>query len=188
MSDRKARLAALAARAGRSKKPNEGAREAEDVVAVENDPKVSFRNYTPNDTSLNDNNNKDDEPPAKRQRQEENRKQEEATDKKTESSDLKKAESELPVNPLATNLQEEDVLATPTKINADLKRDIQDKLDKLERRTQRAIVALLKERLTQQAVQETTEEDLMNTVFPHPTLSEMMYEAVLDAYDRAIHV
>jgi len=34
---------------------------------------------------------------------------------------------------------------------------------------------------------ETTEEDLMNTVFPHPTLSEMMHESVLDAWDRAIH-
>ncbi len=34
---------------------------------------------------------------------------------------------------------------------------------------------------------ETTEEDLMNTVFPHPTLSEMMHESVLDAFDRAIH-
>ncbi|RLL71802.1 dihydrolipoyl dehydrogenase [Paenirhodobacter hankyongi] len=34
---------------------------------------------------------------------------------------------------------------------------------------------------------ETTEEDLMETVFPHPTLSEMMHEAVLDAYGRAIH-
>ncbi len=34
---------------------------------------------------------------------------------------------------------------------------------------------------------ETTEEDLMNTVFPHPTLSEMMHESVLDAYGRAIH-
>ncbi|MEM6546309.1 MAG: dihydrolipoyl dehydrogenase [Pseudomonadota bacterium] len=34
---------------------------------------------------------------------------------------------------------------------------------------------------------ETTEEDLMATVFPHPTLSEMMHEAVLDAYGRAIH-
>ena len=34
---------------------------------------------------------------------------------------------------------------------------------------------------------ETTEEDLMHTVFPHPTLSEMMHEAVLDAYARAIH-
>lgn len=34
---------------------------------------------------------------------------------------------------------------------------------------------------------ETTEADLMNTVFPHPTLSEMMHEAVLDAYGRALH-
>ena len=34
---------------------------------------------------------------------------------------------------------------------------------------------------------ETTEQDLMNTVFPHPTLSEMMHESVLDAYGRAIH-
>ncbi|MEM6276275.1 MAG: dihydrolipoyl dehydrogenase [Pseudomonadota bacterium] len=34
---------------------------------------------------------------------------------------------------------------------------------------------------------ETTEEDLMKTVFPHPTLSEMMHESVLDAWDRAIH-
>jgi dihydrolipoamide dehydrogenase len=35
---------------------------------------------------------------------------------------------------------------------------------------------------------ETTEEDLMNTVFPHPTLSEMMHESVLDAYGRVIHM
>ncbi len=34
---------------------------------------------------------------------------------------------------------------------------------------------------------ETTEEELMHTVFPHPTLSEMMHESVLDAYDRVIH-
>jgi dihydrolipoamide dehydrogenase len=34
---------------------------------------------------------------------------------------------------------------------------------------------------------ETTEAELMHTVFPHPTLSEMMHESVLDAYGRAIH-
>ena len=34
---------------------------------------------------------------------------------------------------------------------------------------------------------ETTEAELMHTVFPHPTLSEMMHESVLDAFDRAIH-
>jgi dihydrolipoamide dehydrogenase len=34
---------------------------------------------------------------------------------------------------------------------------------------------------------ETTEEELMHTVFPHPTVSETMHEAVLDAYGRVIH-
>lgn len=34
---------------------------------------------------------------------------------------------------------------------------------------------------------ETTEADLMHTIFPHPTLSEMMHESVLDAYGKAIH-
>ncbi len=35
---------------------------------------------------------------------------------------------------------------------------------------------------------ETTEEELIETVFPHPTLSEMMHESVLAAYGRVIHV
>ena len=35
---------------------------------------------------------------------------------------------------------------------------------------------------------ETTEAELMGTVFPHPTLSEMMHESVLAAYDKALHV
>jgi dihydrolipoamide dehydrogenase len=35
---------------------------------------------------------------------------------------------------------------------------------------------------------ETTEEDIMQAVFPHPTLSEMMHESVLDAYGRVIHM
>ncbi len=34
---------------------------------------------------------------------------------------------------------------------------------------------------------ETTEAELMHTIFPHPTLSEMMHESVLDAYGKAIH-
>ena len=34
---------------------------------------------------------------------------------------------------------------------------------------------------------ETTEAELMQTIFPHPTLSEAMHESVLDAYGRAIH-
>jgi len=35
---------------------------------------------------------------------------------------------------------------------------------------------------------ETTEAELIATVFPHPTLSEMMHESVLDAYGRALHI
>ena len=35
---------------------------------------------------------------------------------------------------------------------------------------------------------EATEAELMHTVFPHPTLSEMMHEAVLDAYGRVVHM
>ena len=34
---------------------------------------------------------------------------------------------------------------------------------------------------------ETTEEELMHTIFPHPTLSEMMKESVLDAYGRVLN-
>ena len=34
---------------------------------------------------------------------------------------------------------------------------------------------------------ETTEAELMHTIFPHPTISEAMHESVLDAFDRAIH-
>ena len=34
---------------------------------------------------------------------------------------------------------------------------------------------------------ETTEEELMHTIFPHPTLSEMMHESVLDAYGQVLH-
>ena len=34
---------------------------------------------------------------------------------------------------------------------------------------------------------ETTEEELIHAVFPHPTLSELMHESVMDAYGRAIH-
>jgi len=35
---------------------------------------------------------------------------------------------------------------------------------------------------------ETTEAELMHTIFPHPTISETMHESVLDAYGRVIHM
>jgi dihydrolipoamide dehydrogenase len=35
---------------------------------------------------------------------------------------------------------------------------------------------------------EATEAEIMATVFPHPTMSEAMHEAVLDAYGRVLHL
>ena len=35
---------------------------------------------------------------------------------------------------------------------------------------------------------ETTEAELMHTIFPHPTVSEAMHEAVLDAYGQVLHI
>ena len=35
---------------------------------------------------------------------------------------------------------------------------------------------------------ETTEAELMHSIFPHPTLSEMMHESTLAAFGRAIHI
>ena len=35
---------------------------------------------------------------------------------------------------------------------------------------------------------ETTEQELMETIFPHPTLSEAMLESVYDAFGRAVHI
>ena len=35
---------------------------------------------------------------------------------------------------------------------------------------------------------ECTEADLIHMIFPHPTLSEMMHESVLDAYDQVLHI
>ena len=35
---------------------------------------------------------------------------------------------------------------------------------------------------------ETTEAELIEAIFPHPTISETMHESVLDAYGRAIHI
>jgi dihydrolipoamide dehydrogenase len=35
---------------------------------------------------------------------------------------------------------------------------------------------------------ETTEAELMNSIFPHPTISESMHESVLAAYGRVLHI
>lgn len=115
--DRKARLAALKARAGR--KPEE-----ENAA-----PSVAFRNYTPADPALE---SSTEEPAPKKL-------------KSALQEALEKAQSE------ATMVQQDPTALAPKKINWDLKRDIQGKMDKLEKRTQKAIVELLRERLEQEA-------------------------------------
>lgn len=135
MEDRKARLAALAAKAGRIKPL---------PTTNEDSPKVlHFRNYTPTDSTLESSSTvTTDEPATKRIKQ-----------TNSEKSVLEKA-LELAKTELPEIRGEEDVMmmaAAPKKINADLKRDIQPKLEKLERRTHKAIVALLRERLEREA-------------------------------------
>ena len=158
MSDRKARLAALAAKAGRAKETpsvedeNTTADSSEVPEKATTTPTVTFRNYTPVHGSLNEKNAQDeDEPSSKRSRQEE-------TAPSALEQALAKAKAEAAVSATgasrSTNaLQQTGNLGVvaPKKANWDLKRDIQPKLDKLEKRTQKAIVQLLKERLQQEA-------------------------------------
>lgn len=132
MTDRKARLAALAAKAGRLKPAAEETTDAAaDAGQTETKPALKFRNYTPVDAV---------EPSTKRSKAEPEKK------KSALESALEKVQSEAPAAP--TDMVVE---MAPKKINWDLKRDIQPKLDKLERRTQKAIIELLKERLAREA-------------------------------------
>lgn len=127
MTDRKDRLAALSAKAGRTK-PHESSNESNLAS------KLSFRNYTPSDASLVPSLQDAQLPsPAKKKL-----KIDEAL--KQAQDEVKKEFSTTP-----------DTVSAAKKINWDLKRDIELQIDKLERRTQRAMVMLLKEKLTKEA-------------------------------------
>ena len=179
--DRKQRLKALAARAGRTKKPanDEESGTTEDKSAK---PNISFRNYAPTDKSLSsrqEQSGPDDgesmEPSAsKRQRtQDVDTAQSSSLEKVTpvsSSKALQNALEEAKRDPIAaatsastarsTNPNATASVATmaPKKINWDLKRDISDKLAKLEKRTQKAIVRILKERLEREAANAVDED------------------------------
>jgi coiled-coil domain-containing protein 12 len=161
MGDRKARLAALAAKAGRTKAiPTDAASDhAEDEEAPtpsENKP-ISFRNYAPHDNTLDESTeggDRDESSPSKRPRLEE-------TTKPTTSAldqALQQAKQELGTKPTTTSTPDVTTMA-PKKLNWDLKRDSRDKLAKLERRTQKAIVEMLKERLEHEAAEQANSED-----------------------------
>jgi coiled-coil domain-containing protein 12 len=163
MGDRKARLAALAAKAGRTKKADEEGEEGggQDAVDEANKPQsVSFRNYAPADAGLEKTADVEDagqESPAKRQRVDG------GDDNKQTSSALQdalqQAKQEIAVSNGRISSTEEANTAAPKKINWDLKRDIQDKLNKLEKRTQKAIVEMLKERLEKEATEQAGSEE-----------------------------
>jgi coiled-coil domain-containing protein 12 len=153
MTDRKARLAALAAKAGKAKQAPAVEDEettivtdaAAEVTAPTTSRPITFRNYTPAHGILNEENNKE-EPSSKRSRQEE---QPAVPASSALEQALEKAKAEAAIT--ARHRTENLAVVAPKKMNWDLKRDIQPKLDKLERRTQKAIVQLLKERLQQEA-------------------------------------
>jgi coiled-coil domain-containing protein 12 len=163
MGDRKARLAALAAKAGRSKPTSES---SEDVVVpaaestneqTSNDDNketkaVAFRNYAPKDATLQEAGDNDDEPASKKQRTEDT-----AASSTTSKSVLQQALEEAKRDTPAATADVEQ--SAPKKINWDLKRDIAPKLEKLEKRTQRAIIVMLKERLESEASAQTGTSD-----------------------------
>ena len=182
--DRKARLAALAARAGRTSNPD-----AEEPAATATDgadrPAVRFRNYAPKDAALEggggggaaeadtgitskmDVDGDAGAPVTKRQRTENitgssgsgsggNKKGEKPMSALEEAMLQAKAEASALTGGGVGGDGAGGALASlaPQKVNADLKRDIKGKLDRLERRTQRALVDLLKERLEREAEEE----------------------------------
>ena len=180
--DRKARLAALAARAGRTNQ-SDGEPTADATATTDADrPAVRFRNYAPKDASLEgsaamevdagDYSKKMDvdgdsgAPVTKRQRTE-NTAATATAGKKGDKPISALEEAMLQAKAEASALTgggdgmggagaPGGALASlaPQKVNADLKRDIKGKLDRLERRTQRALVELLKERLEKEAEEE----------------------------------
>ena len=128
--DRRARVAALAAKAGRSIQP-----------AGDGDTSVHQQQV--------DDGGMEEEPESKRPKLHQQQKK----------SALEMALEETTIE-AAKVVSATTAVWAPKKVNWDLKRDIQEKMEKLERRTQRAIVQLLRERLEQEAAEDNDVPDL----------------------------
>ena len=154
MADRKARLAALAAKAGRSttESNNNNDDGNDQQVTDTTKPTIQFRNYVPKDQSLDASSTQlvdDTKPQSKKQKTEESSKSAlEIALAKTSRESREAAGQNVGSGGWSSVLP-----VTTKKVNWDLKRDIQSKMDKLERRTQRAIVDLLRERLEKEAAE-----------------------------------
>ena len=156
MGDRKARLAALAAKAGRTKPIPVEAPADNDQPEEETKKPISFRNYAPADDALDK--DKKTEPETKRQRVDETKQSSSALESALQEAqnDIAKGSHSEQQGFDSTGIEVDSI--APKKINWDLKRDIEDKLAKLERRTQRAIVEMLKERLETEAAEQATSD------------------------------
>lgn len=154
MGDRKSRLAALAVKAGRNK-PVAAEADHNDDPEETHKKSINFRNYAPKDNSLGKEEEEEkEEPTLKRQKMEDAPNQQSSSALKDA---LKEAQQEIATKQ-TTAVVEVSTMA-PQKINWDLKRDIKDKLERLERKTQKAIVELLKERLEHEAAEQANSDD-----------------------------
>ena len=160
MDDRSARLAALAAKAGRSSQQppsiDGGGHDQEDASSSK--PTITFRSYVPKDPSLS----------LDAEILSTNKRQKRSTSEKTTKPTalelaLAKTGRESPEaagQNVGTNRGWGSISAVATKkVNWDLKRDVQHRLDRLEKRTQRAIVELLRERLEREAGEVAKDDD-----------------------------
>mmetsp|Transcript_9846 Transcript_9846/g.14982 ORF Transcript_9846/g.14982 Transcript_9846/m.14982 type:complete len:182 (+) Transcript_9846:83-628(+) len=167
--DRKARLAALAARAGRnqpiaatgnSSQETDNKDESQKMDVAK--PAISFRNYVPKDASLDkavttSANDTDETQPAAPKRQKTTTSNSQNSEEPTSALELALAKTDRESREAAGhNVGEAGgwskvVPISTKKVNWDLKRGIEQKMERLERRTQKAIVELLRERLEQEA-------------------------------------
>lgn len=160
MADRKARLAALAAKAGRSTtEPNNNSDDGNDQQVTDTKPTIQFRNYVPKDQSLDASSTTqmdvDDDTKPQSKKQKTNTTKEESSKSALEIALAKTSREsrEAAGQNVGSGGWSTVLPVTTKKVNWDLKRDIQSKMDKLERRTQRAIVDLLRERLEKEAAE-----------------------------------
>mmetsp|Transcript_16379 Transcript_16379/g.18886 ORF Transcript_16379/g.18886 Transcript_16379/m.18886 type:complete len:160 (-) Transcript_16379:77-556(-) len=151
-NDRKSRLAALASRAGRNNQKDENEEDAtttDNVTEEKSKKEIKFRNYQPQSLSL-----KKEEKRRKKQQDDD-----EIVTKKPKlavEEALKVAQLQIDFDAEKNHHQE----ALTKKVNWDLKRDIMSSIQKLEKRTQRAIVNCLRERLVKEAGDAVNEDNL----------------------------
>jgi coiled-coil domain-containing protein 12 len=185
--DRRARLAALASRAGRGNTDNASTdqgqqqQQQQETNDESNAKVIKFRNYTPKDAKLDPQNEGDDDGQRSIKRSKMNDESASAVTTITKpKTELEKALLQAKADATITLQQDLDqnnnaissvttasaevsppsvTAIAPKKVNWDLKRDIAKKMNRLERRTQKAIVELLRERLEREADEEGQEDE-----------------------------